>query len=130
MGEKLTDTMTIVDHREKKIFLSDYRGLQREELARHIRTNTDALVEFAQSAKGDLLGLSDVSGCYGTPEVLAGFKDGTKRIRPYCKATAVVGLVGLQRYLLGIVNRFSGLETKAFDTVDEAKDWLVEQTQT
>jgi len=41
------------------------------------------------------------------------------------KKAAVVGVKPLQEVILTVVNMFSSLGIKPFDTIDDAKDWLV-----
>jgi hypothetical protein len=49
------------------------------------------------------------------------------RLKPYFKASAVVGVKGGKKFLLDVFNRFSGLGVRPFDDIEEAKNWLAEQ---
>lgn len=53
--------------------------------------------------------------------------DLVKHNTPYIKAGAVVGLKGLQKIIYVTVSQLAGRRVPAFDTIDEAKDWLVTQ---
>ena len=44
-------------------------------------------------------------------------------------ATAVVGLTAIGRVVARVVSTFSGRRYAAFETVDQAKEWLVRQAQ-
>ena len=46
--------------------------------------------------------------------------------KPYAKKTAVIGVTKTQDVILTVVNMFSGFGIKPFNTVKEAKDWLIE----
>ena len=46
-------------------------------------------------------------------------------MKPYTKKVSVVGVRFTQNYILTLVNLFSNLDIKPFDTIDDAKDWLV-----
>jgi hypothetical protein len=49
-------------------------------------------------------------------------------MRPFTKASAVVGITGSRKFLLQVVNTFSSQDNRPIDSVDEAKDWLAEQS--
>ena len=49
------------------------------------------------------------------------------KMKPYQRATAAVGVEGLQKYLVKAVQKFASINIQVSDTVEEAKDWLVEQ---
>ena len=34
----------------------------------------------------------------------------------------------MRKHLLGVINKFTGLGARPFDTIEEAKDWLVSQS--
>ena len=38
---------------------------------------------------------------------------------------AVVGITGIKKIFLNVYNQFIGGKTKAFETEEEAKEWLV-----
>ena len=52
-----------------------------------------------------------------------------KHDQPWVMAGAVVGMSPLQRVIYRVINAFSGRRLAAFETVEEAKAWLVRQTQ-
>ena len=47
--------------------------------------------------------------------------------QPWIRASSLVGVAGLQRVLLQILNQVAKRERPLFDTVDAAKDWLATQ---
>lgn len=48
--------------------------------------------------------------------------------QPWIRASSLVGVAGLQRVLLQILNQVAKRERPLFDTVEQAKDWLATQT--
>lgn len=47
--------------------------------------------------------------------------------QPWIRASSLVGVAGLQRVLLQILNQVAKRERPLFDTVEQAKDWLATQ---
>jgi len=72
-----------------------------------------------------LLELLDTEGSYAPPEVLLELKKVNIRVKKFSYRKAVVGVHGTRKVLLNAINSFSSTQIKAFDTVDEAKEWLV-----
>ena len=83
-----------------------------------------ALLDLAKSGHSEFLLLTDVSRCLATDTALEALKRNTKDVNPYTKGSAVVGITGLRKFALDMVNRFSGMNTKSFNTHEEAKEWL------
>ena len=127
MGEKITETAAWIEHKGKRILFSNYRGLNGEALVSQIRANNDTIAEIAEQGERDHLRLLDVTDCYATREVMAAFKDGAIMLSPYVRASAIVGVTRMEKHLLRIINQLASLSIRPFETIEEAKDWLVEQ---
>jgi hypothetical protein len=110
-------------HKGKKIFYADYSHLNVEELKAEV-----ALVEpvLCMMPKNSVLSLADVRGTYGTTDAMNILKGITAKTKLHVRKRAVIGVTGVQKILLKALNQFSGQETVAFDGVDKALDWLVE----
>ena len=74
----------------------------------------------------NLLEIIDVTGSYASMEVLAEIKEIAKKTAPFNKKKAMLGIGGAKKILLNSVNRIAGTSIRAFDTIEEAKDWLVD----
>ena len=104
----------------------DYSGIkgfmdeEGKKLAREVEVFIDNLKEY------DLLQLVDVRNSYADLQAVAELKRLAKKIMPHVKKSAVIGVKRIQKVILETVNLFSGIKTKAFDNVEEAKDWLIE----
>jgi hypothetical protein len=112
----------LLEHKGKQILFHDYSGIDREEYVATINTLTEEVVQTASSGGGLLL--LDISGTYIDREVLEAFTRAGKRVRPHVDRTAVVGLEGVQRLFLNVVNKLSDVGAKPFDNLELAKDWL------
>lgn len=128
MGEKITKRLEKLDYGGKKIYYGDYKGLVGSDLSRQIRENGKARMEAAMRGEHEQLSVMDVKGCFATQEVLAAVQQAAVELAPYCKAAAVVGLDEYQARLVALVNRTSGIGAQLFDTVEEAMEWLVQQS--
>lgn len=60
-------------------------------------------------------------------QVIQVIKETTKINSPFVKTTAVYGLEGFTLTLVQMVAKFSGRELRPVATLEEGKEWLVEQ---
>lgn len=81
-----------------------------------------------QPEKSVLL-LTDVTGAHYNTEATNHMKEFSAAITPYVRASAAVGVTGIMRIIVRSLIRISGRDIRIFDTIDEAKDWLVEQAE-
>jgi hypothetical protein len=70
--------------------------------------------------------ITDVTDAHYNPCVVNRLKENTKLTTPHMKAYAVVGITGLMRVILHSVVMFAGQDIKMCDTIEEAKEWLVQ----
>jgi hypothetical protein len=68
--------------------------------------------------------LTTVDGSHMDRQVTNALKDYVEHNKPYVRAGAVVGLNDLKMIAFNFVNRVTGRNLRAMDTVDEAKNWL------
>ncbi|MBN2342558.1 MAG: hypothetical protein JXX29_10930 [Deltaproteobacteria bacterium] len=120
---------SIITHNGKRIFFSDYTQLHGEEFVECIHRHHAHQMEFIQSEGANsegpgILVLTDVEGAMGCREVISCFKEKTKIAGKYIDKSAVIGLDGIQKLLLKGVNKFSNLNSRVFDSREEALDWL------
>jgi hypothetical protein len=113
-----------IEHRGKQILHLDFSGAKADEVL--------AVIEKAKtviSAKpaGSVRTLTDVTGAAFNSEVSDAMKAFVNHNKPYVSASAVVGVTGLKQIIYNAVVKFSGRNLVAFDTTDQAKDWLVRQ---
>lgn len=119
MGERVK----WIEHKDKQILLADYSNLETEEIVTVIEESKNFVVNLD---KYEIIHLVDVRNSHADRNVLNALKESAKMYKPYTKKTAVIGVTEIQKVLLKVVNTFSGLDVKLFNTIEEAKDWLVE----
>lgn len=119
------DRTRFIEHQGKRILLLDYSGLRNPE---------DALREIERSKKlvalqprGSLLVMTDVTGAHYDTRVVQGMKELASHNAPYVKASAVVGVSGLQKVVYSAVILFSKRKIQLSDTREKAMEWLVGQ---
>jgi len=110
-------------HNKKTIFYMDFSNLRDvveiksvvAESIRYIRSQPPATV----------LTLTNISGMHFNNEIKDLFNDFIKGDKPYVKAGAVIGVAGLQQFIYNTLMKVTGRDIKAFSTIEEAKNWLV-----
>jgi hypothetical protein len=115
-----------IEHKGKMIYYVDYSNIKTNEEFLHVIRQTNAFREKARAeGKRDLLMLVDLTGSFVYGEVLEEIKKAGKITKEITAREAVVGITGGKRILLKIVQSISNMNLHVFDTIEEAKDWLV-----
>lgn len=115
----------LVPHKGTQILLQDFSRVQSvDESLRHI---DEARAFMQQQPKGGVLLVTDVTGSAFDRRVLAAMQELAEHNKPYVAAAAIVGLSPLARVAHAAISRLTGRTIRAFDSLDAAKDWLVEQ---
>lgn len=117
-------------HKNKEILLGDYSNItSQEEYIKIIRQATTKSIKDIKTRYENpdhaVLMLIDIRDSIIGTETLSVFKENAKKIKPYIKKVAVLGIHGVRKILLESIVWFSGLDAKPFDSLEEAKDWLV-----
>jgi stage II sporulation SpoAA-like protein len=118
------DRIQTVTHKGKQIVVVDYGGLTATEYPAVMRR---AMAFIAGLGKGEVLTATVVAGTrfgVGTTDDVKAY---SAHIRPYVKASAVVGLSGLQKVIFATVRPFLSQNLQAFDDLEKAKEWLASQ---
>ncbi len=111
----------LIKHKGQEILYVDYTGMKKEEI---LQTMDDA-TEFALNENRPLLRLSNMTGVFAVKEVVKKAQESGRVTNHLTIKRAAVGITGAKKILLNAYNRVSGNNTMIFDTVEEAKDWLV-----
>ncbi len=77
--------------------------------------------------KNSLLSLVHVKGSKFNAEAVDELKKLSMFLKPFEKKRAAVGVEGIQRVIYFAVIRFSDVELPLFDTLEEAKEYLVKE---
>jgi hypothetical protein len=119
----MAESYRIVRHRGLDVLVNDYEGLTGDAFAALVKANTDRILA---SRQGDLRLIIHMPGAFVDRQTLAQFKEAAVAVRPQVQRTAVVGIEGVQRFLLDVVNRVSGIGGRPFDSMQDALDWLTD----
>jgi hypothetical protein len=125
--KKINDRMALIEHKGLEVVFSDYTNLKGAEFVNQIQENDSHVIRMGMDQKEKYLILTDISGAGVTKDVLAKFRSTVEEIKPYVKASAIVGVDGFKKHFLNFINVSAPFKTKAFSNHEEAKEWLVEQ---
>ena len=115
-----------IEFKGKQIYYVDYSGIKtNEEFLEAIKQSNAFREKIRAEGKRNLLMLVDITGSYVYGEVLNEIKKAGKITKLLTSREAVVGVNGGKRILLNIVQSFTNMNLKAFDTLEEAMEWLV-----
>lgn len=122
----MKNRIKIIEHKGKKIHYIDYSGLRDEKsLIAIIELVDEFNKKQIEKKETDFLILSDLSNSYVYGDALQVMKESGKKIKPYTKKTALLGITGAKKVLLRTANAVLNLNMKPFNTKEEALDWLV-----
>jgi hypothetical protein len=115
-----------IDYKGKEIYFVDYTNIKStEEFIKVIKGANEFLEKARMIGKKDILLLVDVTGSYVYGEVLDALKESGKLYKTLTKKEAVLGITGAKKILLKVVQLFTGMQLHPFDSIDEAKEWLI-----
>lgn len=127
MGEKLTSTAEIIEHKGVQILFNDFTGLQGQELADALKAVSRAMLSRITSRK-DWLSVNDYTGCIFDEAATKALIRVHKGMRGFFLAIAEVGLRQIQKTSIELMHSVaqSNVPLSFPDTVEEGKDWVVE----
>lgn len=114
--------MNWIDYKGKEILYDDYSGLTGEEMANLIPVITHLTFE---SGKKDILLIVDVTNAYANKAAVNQFGESGNISKHLLKRTAVLGITGVKKILLSVVNKVTSLDAKPFSSAEEAKEYLI-----
>ena len=119
----MNDRIKWIEHKGKQILFADYSNLQGEEFITEIKVFEEFLADLG---KNELLIFVDARNS-DLDDI--GFEVGrkaAKMVKPYIKKEAIIGISKGRETFITLVNIFSDIGIKPFNTMEEAIDWLVE----
>jgi len=116
------ERIRFVQHNGKEILFLDFSECKAGEVPALI---AESKTVIRTKPANSLLTLTDVTNTRFDDNVTAGMKEFAAHNKPYVKAAAVVGITGLKKILFDAVMVFSKRKIHAFDSVEQAKAWLV-----
>ncbi len=116
------DRLKWLDHNGKKILYNDYRNLAGDEMLKPIE---DMSGEIASLGKKDLLILLDFRNSFANKANIEALRKSGERNKAFYKKTAVLGITGIKKIFLEMINRLTNIGAKPFNSEEDAKNWLV-----
>jgi len=118
--------LTTIKHKGKTIYYNDWRNLKNlEQFKPKILDGNNNTRELIRAGKTNILTLTDITNSYIIGEVAELLREASKLASPITKKSATVGLSAVKKIILNGINLFANSDIKAFDTIEEAKSWLV-----
>ena len=112
-----------ITYKDKEILYFDHQGLIGMEIVNNIKDANKFIMSFKSN---ELLTLANFKGVFITEEVMKMLKsDEVVETQKKVKKVAVLGIVGIKKIFLNVVNKVIGEKARAFNTEEEAKEWLV-----
>ncbi len=115
-----------IEHQERQIVFMNFAGLTEVDEALAAIEEARQFVA-AQPRRRNLLTLVDVTGATQDKRAIDALQALAEHDKPWVLAGAVVGVSMLKRMLFKVIVMMSGRKLATFATVDDAKDWLVQQ---
>jgi hypothetical protein len=121
----ISDRIKWIEYKNIPILFADYSNFENpDETIKTIQSVNDYILKLEHN---EILLLVDVRNSYADKKIIIeALKNNAKIIKPYMKKVAVVGVTSTQEFILSIINMFSGLGIKSFETINAAKDWLLQ----
>jgi hypothetical protein len=116
-----------LNYKGKNILCVDVAGLQlkdKQEFQEHINR---AMEEIQKHPPKSLLIITNVANTGFDTEVAAIMGEYASHNTPYIKASALVGVSGVQKVVLAAIKALTGRDFYLADTMEEAQEWLVKQ---
>ena len=117
-----------IDYKGKAIYFVDYTHIKSTEEFLNVIKGTNAFREKVKAeGKRNILMLVDVTGSYIYGEVLDAIKMSGRISKELTQKEAVVGVTGAKRMIVANRQLFTGMQLHPFDTLEEAKEWLIQK---
>lgn len=113
-----------VDFKGKMILCLDFSGCTFEELAAMVGKSVELIDKQEEHSLLVLINIKDAPADRGTSSLIQSYADHNKR---FIKAAAIIGLDENTKPIFEKAKTYSEQAITAFNTADEAKEWLIKQ---
>jgi hypothetical protein len=124
VGDAPPERLRFVSHKGQSIFLIDFSHCKGKEI---LLLLDQVRADIARHAPGSVLTLADFSDAQVDKAVATKIKEVLVLDRPYVKKSAWVGTESLPHVFYENFKSFSQRDIPAFETREEAMDWLVKE---
>ena len=114
-----------IEHKGKKILFHDLSNIMEPKVALDVFARSKEIIGKCEPRS--VLTVTTVANSRFNPEIIAGLKDLATHNKVFVRHAAITGVTGLLRVIFVTVTQLTGRNMTAFDTLDEAKDWLAAQ---
>jgi len=111
-----------LDYKGKKIISIDYTNLAGDEMIKHIEEVTEYYTNLDET---DILTLVDFTNAFASKKNLEVLKKSGAKNKHKMKKTAVLGITGVKKIFLNMINSLINIGAKSFKTEEDALEWLV-----
>jgi hypothetical protein len=115
-----------IEHKGKKIFYQNFSNNFYNSAAVKAELADVQQVVKSQPANSVLV-LSDFRDTNVGSNLLSDMNAASAATKAYVRKTAVLGVMGMKRKLADLLTAITGQSLKYFDSIEAAKDWLVEE---
>ena len=122
----MTGRVRFDDHVGRRILVTDLSNLEPDQTPEVLDEARRVVATLPRERS--LLSLLVVRNMRFDPRTIDVMKKVGRDNEPWVIATAVVGLSSIGRVLARVVSTFSGRRYAAFETVEQAKEWLARQS--
>lgn len=121
------DRIGEVDHEGKRILHVDLAGMQLKDKYEFYQVIERVRNRVSSAEPGSVLVVTDVTNSPFDADVARTMSSCVQFCGPYVKASAVVGLSGIQRVVLTAIKQQTKREFFVAKSLDQARDWLASQ---
>lgn len=113
-----------VRHKNREILFINLANCSEDEFKTELEKAREII---AQQLPYSLLTLTDFTDLQYNRDMASALKEFTAHNKPFVKAAAVVGVTGLKKIIYDALIKITKRKIELFDTLEAAKDWLIEQ---
>jgi len=123
-NNKYSNHVSLIYFENRKIYYIDYRGFDTNN-KHELFSIVDYVVQVLMQGEKNKLAVFDFNDTFADSEILSKMKSATEQVKPYMGKMAVLGITGMKSVLLKGVNLFAKTTITPFNSLDEAKKFLV-----
>jgi len=119
--------VSFIGHSGKNILIVDVSNLKvqnKEEIKKIIE---QAKEQIRKHPAKSLLIITEVTNTHFDNDIVEIFMAYAKHNNPYVKASALVGISGMQKIILLAIKKFTGRDFYIASNLKDAQEWLVQQ---
>jgi hypothetical protein len=123
MGENMS-RISVISHEGKNIIYIDFSNMKTSQKEEVYKLFNDANALISKNLPKSARIVTNLTNLGFDKEMSNGFKIYASNNTPYVKASALVGVTGLQKVILTIVKTFTKREFYLANNIEDAKNWV------